>query len=378
MIYKIDFKIYISILLLVYVLFMSNKTFDFYYIGIITIFCLFFLLTKIIFDKIYFYGILVFGSIFIFRSLIFSGTYDLKEYLKFICAFGIFHFTKIDINRFIKILLLYSFIDFFIGLLQFFKISFWGSELINSFYGASTFFELLNADNVRAYGLSSSSGNRGALLFLIFIILNNYNFKKNIFKYLFLFFISISLILAQSKTAFVLLLLYLFYQIFIFSKLLSVSILGLILLVALYFNVFDYLIYFNEYYDLLLNGINTSSVDGRFANWNYYFNGVTSNIITLIFGPGRDFFSLKGDLAPAFDSDYLYLVVNFGFLGVFFLFSALLISYSKNKIKKFLHYDILFFGFLCGLSINFFFDIKVLYLLMILFSRNSNMKIYFK
>jgi hypothetical protein len=308
----------------------------------------------------------------------FSGTYDLKEYLKFVCAIGIFNLVKIDIKSFIKILVLYSVIDFFIGLFQFFHISFWGSEFINSFYGASTFYDLLNADNVRAYGLSSSSGNRGALLLLIFILFNNYYFKSKIFKYFLLLILFFSLIVAQSKTAFVVLLLYLLYQTYLFSKLFFVTILSFILFSVLYFNITDYLFYLTEYYDLILNGINTSSVDGRFVNWNYYFNGVKSNILTFIFGPGRDFFSLKGELAPAFDSDYLYLLVNFGFLGIFFGFSGFLLLYLNDKISKKLHFEILFFGLFCGLTINFFFDIKILFLLMILFSRNTNLNPFFK
>jgi len=377
MLRTIDLRGYISHLLLVFVLFMSNKTFEFYYAGILSILTFYLLIKDVSFNIAILFFILFFGGVFIVRSLLFFGTYDLKEFLKFAIAVTIYSLIKVDVNKVKKILLFYVYADFLIGLFQFFHISIWGTELINSFYGATIFYDLLGADSVRAYGLSSSSGNRAALLFLLFILLNNFDFKSKGLKLFTLFLIVISIVLAQSKTVILVFILFVLFKSFVISKRLLLAISSLFLFFLFHFNLIDYLVYFSEYTDLLFNGFKISSVEGRFVNWQYYFTGVRSNILTFLFGPGRDYFSLKGSLAPAFDSDALYLLVNFGIVGIVFVFSMFILFYKK-VIENYLLLEVLFFGMLCGLTINFFFDIKILFLLMVVFSSNNRFRFFIK
>ena len=369
----INYKELLSSFLLFFLLFMSNKSFDFYYVGVIFLLILLVFQSSVVINRSLLLVFLFFSLVFFLRTIILFGNYDLKELLKFVLAFGILSLVNFRLSICIKIVVSYIFLDFTIGILQFFHIPFWGSEFINSFYGSEVFFDLLSADNVRAYSLSSSSGSRGAVLILIFLIVNNFKFGWKYAKSVLIFFLSVSIIIAQSKTAFVILVMYALYSLFRFSKLYFILFMCIVLL---YGSVVlsEYLIYFSEYYDLLENGLNTSSVtNGRFVNWNYYLNGFVSNPMTFLFGPGRDFYDLKGEFAPAFDSDYLYLLVNFGFLGALFVGGFLFTIFLKSsKITKF-QQEILLFGLVCGLSINFFFDIKVLFLLMFLFS-NRNLR----
>jgi hypothetical protein len=353
--------------------FIPNKDFGLYYTAVFfSVSILYWVSDKIRFSYLGLICILSISFIYLVRELIFLGGYDLKELLKFYLFYLLLNQQVVTKKMFHYFLFAFILIDFLFGVFQFFKLDFAFVDYVNHLYASEGHYNMLENVNVRSVGLTSGAGHRGPFLFLCLLyIVNIDNIKNTKIINIFICLLFISILLSQSKTTYVALSVFLIYK--YFRQIIKYFIFLIPLVFFLDFDDYLFELYssFNELGDLVNNGLNTSSYISRWDNYKIYFDGVMTNALSILFGIGRNYFESIGS-SPAFDSDYIYILVNLGFLGLLVFFLCVCYSLTKYYTKDRLLFETLLFGLLIGFSLNFFFDLKVLTFLGILFSMRLN------
>lgn len=352
-------------IILIFLVFLPNKSFEFYYIinSLLIVIDLFFL-KKLKFKKIDFLFLFLF-LLPLIRSLVYFGLDDLKESYKFLFFLLVSLWSvRINFKQLIHVLRYYIVFNFIVCVSQFFKISEPFNLYIAKYFNADSQFVALTWDSVRALGLSSGPGQHGVYMFILFILLSNlFLSAKNKLDFVLWLLVILSLLFSQSKTVFIVFVLYNIYKLFFYrglkNKLILASIFSPLIFISSYI-----LIYFNQYKDLFVNIFSISSFQARIDKWNDFISIMLENPFNLIFGSGRNFIA-KSNLNPsAFDSDYVYMFINFGMTGlIIFLIVSCLVLYTYRK--KIIIFELILFGLICGFALNYFIDIKAMVLILL-------------
>ncbi len=369
--------------LLTLILFLPVVNFEIYLI-IIFIFSLVFIiinnkkLKKHIIGQISILITLIFIYLLI-KFLFFESIDDYKEILKLI-VFGIVFYSLKDIKfeNIEKVFLAYVFFDFMITLFQFYKIDFVLFDFISALYNSSAHAISLDYNSVRALGLSPGPGQHGALglfiftFFITLIVFEKYKFCRIIGLLSSL----LVIIFSQSKSAVIGLIFILisisFFSYFSKNKEAKYFVSSSLGLTAIFFIVFldNILLYFRQYQKLIELGLGTSSFQARIDKWTEMINPVFNEPLLFLLGPGRSYLDYIGIKNSVFDSDYIYVFINYGFIVLFitlFLIITFLTKFLINFKLISLESKILFFivlvGCITGISINFFFHMKILLIL---------------
>lgn len=381
-------------ILLVLILFLPVVHFEIYLVAIFTFSLLMILINneKIQINSIYQASIFVVPLIIylLIKLLLFESIDDYKEFLKLI-VFGIvfYSFKNIKLEQVEKVLFAYIIIDFILTLFQFFKIDFLLFDFISTMYNSSGHIAGLDYNSVRALGLSPGPGQHGVMglfvftFFITLIVFYRFSFLR-LFSLIFSFLI---IVFSQSKTSFVVLffVLILVMVFSLWSNRKSTK-LTLFLFMSLFFGTLflfldDLLLFFRQYEKLIELGLGASSFQARIDKWNEMMIPIFDEPILFLFGAGRSYLDFINVKNSVFDSDYIYVFINYGFivfcilsLWLLYFISKSAIHFKRINIESKILLFILLSGLVSAISINFFFDIKILLLLSILLHLNSKEK----
>ena len=351
-------SILLSLILFIY------KVFNKKIITVIMIFLLYFLIT-------------------LFIRFLFVGTWNLRDfieifrYMPFILILvNSNFFSKLEKVNFLIPLKVYLIIDTVITFLQVKNINIAGVlGFVKKIYNSEIQYNVSLEISNRGLGLSSGPGQHGSMLvfILIFFIIDIFHSKKlRSMNFIFIAFAFYDLFLTQSRTALIaaLILLIFSFVIFFFKTTFKIQILiTSVIFCALLFHKtiiglfanFSYLNVFLKY------GLKMSSFMARENKWEYYLNEIQENPLFFVIGYGKEYF---GTATGSMDSDYLYLLVIYGFLIFFlfllFLFFILIRLFLSLDINDYFKSVILFqiiAGLIIGISSSYFFDAKILTLM---------------
>lgn len=372
-----------SVIILVLVLFIPAASFNFFYATIIPVtFFVAILRRRLVIDigfpsvlLLYFLFLLVFS---LGKSFVFGNVYDLKELTKVLLFIMIF-FTAghIKLETFYKILLCYITIDLILSLAEFNHFYNGFTEFISRLYHASNHAEFSKTtSSVRALGLSPGPGQHGSFSLIAFVLFFTCYFfnKKNMICLIGLLFSITCLFLSQSKTAILSFALFLVIFTLIYTFISGFSGFVKLILVCTLFVLFVantqdwFLETFDEIERLIKSGYEVSSLTHRISLWGQQISIVLqSNVILLLFGAGRGYLSFSSGYHNSFDSDYVYIFVQFGMVGFIFSLSMLFwsISHGLFNFKRLSTVQrsilmVLIVGSISGVSLDFISDIKII------------------
>jgi hypothetical protein len=375
-------------------LFVPQASFALFYSVIIPY--VFFLIctTKVIISttKVKFVVLLTFFVVFYvgFKFFIFFNLYDFKELMKII-LFATIYFTirEIKINQLERLFFLYITINCIVSLLQFIHFDSTVLDIISRFYSNEIHIKLsLQQGAVRSLGLSPGPGQHGVLsLLMVFFFATLIFYNQSTFsRVLGLLFSVLSLLMSQSKTC---LIIFVFvgaiFICFVFvsrGHLIRISLtifLTTIIFTLIYFSQ-DLLLIFRDINRLFESGTGVSSMTARLKMWSEMLDTVSdSNIFMILFGAGRSYFEYKQLHHGFFDNDYVYVYVSYGLVGlltfvitiVYYLFFNVLKYKRMSLINKIIYMTVLA-GSLSSLSLDFYFDVKIIPILALLFALRRN------
>ena len=389
-----------SILLLL-ILFLPQKNFFLYYGTLLPVlsFLIVYNYKRVVFQKkalqiylLWFMFLLIF---ILYKVFLYQNLFDIKELLKVFLFLMIYITTvsleKIELEVLAKWLFVYIFIDFSISICQFMHIDLYIVELITNIYNADKHVNIsLSYASARTLGLSPGPGQHGIfslLIFMFFIVSSVFGVTKK-YKYLGAILALSSLILSQSKTvilAFIISSIFLIIFIFLYKNnkyRLYLSIIFISICLLLVYNFETMLLMFEQFNRLRNVGLATSSVMQRFDMWYAMYQAILdSNTFYFLFGAGRSYLTYMDVHNSFFDSDYVYIFVNYGFIGFLTYLLYIFIFLTKNtfrfnKIPLLLKilYMMILSGSIIALSLSFIIDIKVLSLFAILYALKSKLK----
>lgn len=331
---------------------------------------------------------LLLGSMFFllltsfFRVSYFSNTEDFKEVIKIIAFFVVLLFgvqlRRKDLEFIFSIFVV---LNFCFSLSQYLGLYSFGVRELTELYNAKHHVDVsLSYASPRAIGLSAGPGQQsviGLFFFSYFLVL--YFFGGGGYRRLFLCLIALfGILLSQSKTA----LISMAFGSLIVSILFIVH--GrsrerfLILFVMSLFSCGALLLYdeairfFPEYARLFEQGQNVSSLQSRYGNWAKMLEvfSVENSLLFYFFGIGRSGLESYGVNDLPYDSDYVYILVNYGLFGVV-LFSLFLgwflvrafIFFSRESIYGKILTVVLVYAVFSAVALNYFFEPRILILL---------------
>lgn len=351
-------------ILLLLVILIPQKSFEIYY-SVSFVLGLFFINKDF---KISRYSVILFSLVSVlvfFKTIINFGIDDIKEFIKiffFIYWFEIIKNSNFNFNLFNNFLKIFIYLNLLVIINQIFKINPYLNDLIAKIFISDSQQILLTYDNVRAIGLSPGIGQQGVIFFTIsiyfWILYFNNKKKLNLF---FLVSSSLILLMSQSKTAFIGYLLFIIIDLIFFrkTKFKNIKISVLVFSIGFMFN--QVAIYFKEYNDLIRN-LWSSSLDFRIQNWMNFIYPMFENPVNLITGIGRNFFTNIGFKSSVFDNDFIYVLVNFGILGLIFFF-----LFIKKIVRDNYNYrHFIFCGLVVGIALNFYFEPKSFILILLI------------
>ena len=337
-------------ILLLAVLFATTKSFYVFY-GAIAFFVIVLMVAQL--DSLRFrFGrisgavFIVFSLVFLGRSIYFSSVEDLKELLKVmlfvLMLWGSFYLKRRHIELIFSLFVL---LNFGLALTQFLGFYGFGLQQISDHYNADKHIEASLSYSVpRALGFSSGPGQQsvvGLFFFSYFLVLYVWDGGRN--RRIFFAALSLGIVLlSQSKTA---LIAFLIGSVGVALLILWKSNLrGRIFLIpliilsggVLYLGLEFFLGIFPEYTRLIEAGLGVSSLNDRYLNWAEMIKVFVNeqSVFFYLFGVGRSGLASYGVNELPFDSDYVYILVNFGILGLM-LFLAMLAFVLIRGIGKF-------------------------------------------
>ena len=303
-------------------LFFPDKSFGIFYILFFTLFGI-----NKYFSKCNNYALiwLIPISIPFFLRFILNGFLisELKELVKITMMVCLVHVSAVRGLFSLRYINAFFIINGVITYLQFFKIPY--HDILTNIYIQKNHAIALTWDSVRASGLFSDSASNGVVNLFIFFLY--FRLSKNVFA----FGSSTVILFSQSKTAILSMILYVFLVVSYRSRIYLISALsgGL-----LYFKEIIF-VRFSQLRSLVENGLGNSSFEARIDNWKYLLNISQNNLANLLIGPGRSEIEMNGHKSSVLDSDYIYILVNFGGLGVIsFLLCTIYILISSHVYRK--------------------------------------------
>ena len=355
------------------VLFVPQKQFEVYY-SIIFVLLVIDMIQRSVVIRKYMLLFTYFAVLIALRTFLFPGLNDFKELVKvtfFLLVLSFSHSTDVESDfKYLKeVLFLFISANFIIVINQIFSFNEGINVFISNFYLAESQQILLTYDNIRATGLSPGVGQQGVIFLMLsmffWIISLREKGKINYFLLICSVFILIS---SQSKTCFLAFLLFVLVRlVYSKNKYKYFGIPVFVYFIAMYYG--EFLSFFKEYDDLIKN-MGSSSFQARVHNWMEYVGPLVEHPVGLLLGMGRNYYSINSLKSSVFDSDYIYVLVNFGLVGIIIFASFVL--YLFYLMKKFRL--IIFIGLVVGLTINFFFEPKSFALLLIICSYLNNIR----
>lgn len=357
-------------------LIVPNKFFEIYY-SLIGLLFLFIGLRHFRLNKIYLIIFTYAAILLTTRTVLWNSISDLKELVKItfmlISLLFLKGFKEILKTKYVYYSIgFFSILNFVVSVLLVFQLSSVLESLILQFYTAESQRILYTFSSIRSTGLSSGVGQQGllSLMSLVYFVESS---KQNRFRIFFISIIFVTLLVSQSKTSIAIGLLYLLY---VLRKNLIVMALGvssIIFLVTKYFDLFKS--FFREIFHVFSGG-ELSSLDGRISNWVKLLIPMIENPLSLFIGLGRGYFESSGITSSVYDSDFIYVIVNFGLIGLIFYLIYILNIMSKLIWER----KVALLLILCsGFTLNPVFEPKlfiVFNILTITFSQSSNEKKY--
>jgi len=363
-----------SIVFVLSVLFLPTKSFYLFY-GLMAISTTFLFILCMDFSSKYLVlfacvSVTVFTLLAIFRGWYFGNIEDFKELLKFILfAMVLLSNPRLKIGFLVKAMFTFVVLNFIISVFQFIKFDLGGlvaahSSIYNSVGHVKA---SLSYSVPRVLGMSAGPGQQAvvSMFFLIFfyVIADVYTRYRYI-AYVAIFLNLTIVIMTQSKTVllllpfFVLLLFLLTKSISVSSKLVSFFVLIPTLSVFVFMNVDKMVLLLPEVGRLMDSGIGVSSFQARIDNWQLVLAPMFNDLYGLILGVGRSELEYGGINDIPYDSDYIYILMNYGvfYLVGYIVFSLMhitnLFNYSRlTPSAKF--FSLLFaFSFLGSIALN--------------------------
>lgn len=317
-------------------------------------------------DRVSLYIIIYVLTINLTRLLFTSNLVEINEAIKIISIlilmisiFSVVEFSNVYFN----ILFIFVLINTVFTLLQFFKFNLFGLVYpITEIYSTPTHYEMLSVSSTRAIGLMAGPAQNGVLGFSIFI----YSIISKNDNYILLILGLITIVLSQSKTVylglFLILIIVTGYKIIKFNyKYISFAI--IILLIGFYYLPINYIVTNFREINKLYNysGGSISSFSARLDRWYDMLAVSFESVFYMIFGVGRSILESHDIKSSVYDSDLIYLYINFGIIGVIcilvFFFYFFYINPNKIKYYVLAHLPLIF-------TINVFFDFKILMILL--------------
>jgi hypothetical protein len=374
---------YISLFFLFSVLFLPTASFYFYY----SVVLVFFVLVVIEGRGRFIWAkpeLLIFVLFCCFVTIIailrmghFNNFEDLKELIKILLFVSIVMVgVRLSDSSICNLLALFLVLNTIVAFLQFFKLYYPGVGLITSLYNATHHIEMsLSYSSPRALGLSAGPGQQAVLnLFLFSFFLARFLNGNKIFNLLLCFFAVLGMGISQSKTA---LIAFLVGSVIIsilliihmrWSAKLKVFLTFMLLAVIALLMSKEIAALLPEYSRLFEQRGNVTSFMARFTIWkemsSVFF--LENNFFMYLFGVGRSGLKYYGYSELPFDSDYMYVLINYGLVGFFCFVSLIIIfliksAYLFSSLSIYSRYMtfIVAYAAVVGLALNFFIEPRV-------------------
>ncbi|WP_158309773.1 O-antigen ligase family protein [Pseudomonas ogarae] len=321
----------------------------------------------------------------LFRVLYFSNAEDFKELLKlFIFGTVIFFGVRLKGRELEFWFSLFVVVNLLVSLLQYLGVYSFGIREFTDFYNAKHHVDhSLSYSSPRALGLSAGPGQQSVLsLFFFSFFLVVYFFggggnRRIILCLLALF----TAVLSQSKTALIAVAIGSVAVTLLFvahagykGKLVMVLFFVIVLGGAMVFKD-QILILFPEYVRLSEQGGDVSSLQSRFGNWLQMVDAffAENSFVFYLFGVGRSGLEYYGVNELPYDSDYIYILVNYGILGIVLFFGGVgaflvrgIIFFSSENLYGKILVVALIYALISAVALNFFFEPRVFILFAII------------
>lgn len=334
-------------------------------------------------------GVLIFLiSLSLFRAMFFYNLEDFKELSKVIIFVTVIFFgVRVRAQSLEFIFSVFVVINCAVALFQYLGFYGLGIREITDLYNAKGHVGVsLSYSAPRALGLSSGPGQQsvvGLFFFSYFLVL--YFFGGGGYKRLGICLIALlSAVLSQSKTALIAIAIGSAVVALLFvahagykGKLVMIvfSILTLGGVIAFKGQI---LFLFPEYARLLAQGGNVSSLHGRFWNWSQMLDVLLgeNSLFFYLFGVGRSGMESHGVNDLPYDSDYLYILINYGLVGLFLLLALIawflargFLFFSRENVYGKILIVALIYGSISAVALNYYFEPRVMVLFAIIISR---------
>lgn len=324
-------------------------------------------------------------SLCLLRWVYFASAEDFKELLKLIVFCSVLFFgVRLDIATLEKIFAIFVVANCTVALLQYLGIYEFGVREITDIYNAQHHVEAsLSYSIPRALGLSPGPGQQSVIcLFLFSFFMVKFFFGGGGVGRLFLCIFSLlGMVLSQSKTALIAIALGSGAVLLLFILHASYRVkLGVLLFFVLAVgSVFLFkdqlLILFPEYFRLAEQGGDVSSLQSRLNNWTQMLEvfALENSLVWYLFGVGRSGLDNYGVNDLPYDSDYVYVLANYGVLGLlaFVLFIAFFllrgfIGFSREGLYGKVLTVSLVYAVISALALNYFLESRISLLFAIL------------
>lgn len=329
----------------------------------------------------------------IYRSIVFENIEDFKELIKLIIFIVIIWLNfRISATYFFNLAILFTFANFLFSFVQFVHFDFYGIiSLLSNIYNAENHIAAsLSYAIPRVIGFSAGPGQQAVIsLFFIsyFSVVAKFSRKPKILPVLAIIFCLLTLIMTQSKTVMlalpVSLLIFYFSCFRMFSRkfsfvFLSMSIVSILFFIFSIETIVNYIPELKRVYD---DGLNISSFQSRITNWSTMLSTIleSNNFLFYLFGVGRSGLEFYNTNDIPYDSDYIYFLVNFGFLGLTVFVSFLIVSLIYPVITGATNAKVMFFSLLASFalvvsfSLNFYVEPRIYILIALFLSSNSKL-----
>lgn len=369
-----------------FVFFITTKNFFIFYGTIATVLFVYVLFSEAKINVWLITILLILSSVFIFRVFFFSNYEDLKELIKIVIFILLLTVKpRVDKYFFFNIAVIFTILNFSLSLLQYLNFDFLNIvESISSIYNADKHISASLSYTVpRALGLSSGPSQQAVLSLLMFSYFTSvycYSKCRTPLLVIVVAMALFSVIMTQSKTGLIAIpisfcIFYISYLKLMPNKIRFLLVSSIIPIVSLAFISLTYIfIYIPELGRLYESGLNVSSFQSRVHNWEIILHPILAldSAVFYFFGIGRSGLEFFGVNDIPYDSDYIYVLANFGLVGFlclcfFVLFNLVKPFFSTVGNGKLMFFSLIAsFSVVVSFSLNFYIEPRVYILIGIL------------
>lgn len=405
---KTNIKINPSILLLIFVLFFPEKNIYLFLAGSLLIVGMIFCKNDFKGYRSFALNVFLIFVFFVFLSSTVGAIYynvsafrnytELFRFIPVILLLFIYKKINIPFRVFCKICIVYVFIDLTVSILEFMGqerikilVNLYASDIhgetsLANLYASNQYVDPALSIVSRALGLSSGPGQHGTILCMMIAVLLStfYGTNKNrLVNYIAIICSFISILLSQSRTAFIVSAFIIVFSLMIMLfksnyKRTAIKFIAIGTL-AVFFFLLRYIKRLGYLHGLFTHGFSAHSFTARISKGRDVVERIQDNILFSIFGHGKDYF---GGISRAMDNEYLFIFSVYGlipFLLVILFYLSTVIAVYFNRIHT--RYSIiLLYMIMCGLILSFpagfILDVRILYILTLVFIQHKNTLIY--